>query len=55
MLKKVLVHLYSQSKPLKYEGVLNAYTKTGLYCIMLNEHTVHKFPLKHIFRIVEES
>lgn len=55
MLKKVCVHLYSQSKPLRYENVLNCYTKDDLYCIMLNETTVHKFPVQHIFRIAEES
>lgn len=54
-LKRVTVHLYSQAKPLKYESVQNAYTKGPLYCIMTDANTVHKFPLEHVFRIVEES
>ena len=55
MLTRVTVHLYSQSKPLVYEPVQNAYTKGPLYCVMVGQNTVHKFPLEHVFRIVEES
>jgi hypothetical protein len=35
--------------------VRNAYTKDGLYCVMLKEGPVIKFPLQHIFRIKEEG
>ena len=51
---KVEVHLYSQSTPITYSDVRNAYTKDGLYCIMdTNTGTVEKFPIMHIFRIKE--
>lgn len=55
MLKKVTVHLYSQSKPLEYTDVDNAYTKGPLYCVRQNATVVHKFPLEHVFRITEEQ
>jgi hypothetical protein len=53
---KVEVHLYSQSQPVVVEGVRNAYTKDGLYCLWIEgSDTVYKFPLVHIFRIKEEK
>ena len=53
---KVTVHLYSQSKPVVYGDVYNCYTKDGFYCIMLSgENIVHKFPIIHIFRVIEEE
>lgn len=55
MLKRVTVHLYSQSKPLEYADVDNCYTKGALYCVRVNQTTVHKFPLQHVFRITEEQ
>lgn len=55
-MKTVRVHLYSQSSPVVFESVHNTYTKDGLYCVMLNDwHTVHKFPVQHIFMITEIS
>ena len=44
------------SLPLKYENVINAYTKGGLYCILFEkngERVTHKFPLSSIFRVIE--
>lgn len=55
MLKTVSVHLLMQAKAIRYENVVNAYQKQDLYCVMLDNSTVHKFPVQHIFRIVEES
>ncbi len=49
----VQVHLYSQSQPVEIGGVRNTYTKGDLYCVMEHGGTVTKFPLVHIFRIVE--
>ena len=49
---KVEIHLYSQSAPVVVEGVMNAYTKGGLYCVLTPDF-VAKFPLLHIFRIKE--
>lgn len=47
------VHLYSQSQPVEIVAVRNTYTKDGLYCVMTTAGTVYKFPLQHIFRIME--
>ena len=55
MLKKVTVHLYSQSKPLEYTDVDNCYTKDGLYCVRRSATLVDNFPVQHIFRITEEQ
>lgn len=50
----VKVHLYSQSLPVEIGNVRNAYTKDGLYCVMLGDmKTEYKFPVEHIFRIKE--
>jgi len=50
---KVTIHLYSQSQPVEIVDARNTYTKDGLYCVMLQDGTVHKFPYQHIFRIKE--
>ena len=50
---EVEVHQYSQSKPARHERVRNAYTKDGLYCIMLDDGNVYKYPVSNIFRIRE--
>lgn len=53
---RVTVHLYTQSQPVVYENVYNCYQKGDLYCVMIaGQMTVHKFPLQHIFRIIEEE
>ena len=49
----IQVHLYSQAQPVTIDGARNAYTKDGLYCVMLDNGTVFKFPLLHVFRIRE--
>ena len=49
----VILHLYTQSKPIYFKGVSNAYQKGDLYCVLLENGDVHKFPLIHIFRTVE--
>lgn len=49
---KVEVHLLSQSKPILYENVDNAYTKDGMYCVLKND-IVSKFPMCNIFRAKE--
>ena len=48
----ILVHLLSQSQPIKFENVKNCYTKDGLFCVYYND-VVDKFPLVNIFRIRE--
>lgn len=52
---KISVHLLSQSKPRQYTDVVNAYTKDGMYCILLEDNTVHKYPMCNIFRVEEGS
>lgn len=50
---KIEVHLLSQSKPIVYNDIINAYTKDNLYCVY-TESGVVKYPLCNIFRIKEE-
>lgn len=52
-MKKVEVHLYSQSEPILVECVRNTYTKGPLYCVLKTDGTVDKFPVEHVFRIRE--
>lgn len=52
MLLQVSVHLYSQSQPVIILNARNTYQKGDLYCVMQG-NTAYKFPLQHIFRIVE--
>ncbi|AAQ64095.1 hypothetical protein KVP40.0024 [Vibrio phage KVP40] len=49
----IAVHLLSQAKPVVHEHVKNAYTKDGLYCLMMKDGMVYKYPLINIFRITE--
>lgn len=51
----VSVHLYSQSSPVKYDDVINTYQKGSFFCVRLSDDIVHKFPLKHVFRVIEDS
>lgn len=51
---KVPVHLFSQSNPMVYTNVINAYTKDGLYCIYLKQKITHKYPTCNIFRVEED-
>jgi len=50
---KIKVHLLSQSQPIVYDNVKNAYTKDGMYCIYKEDNTVDKFPMVNIFRVTE--
>lgn len=50
---EVQVHLYTQSEPVTLTEAKNAYQKGDLYCVMLTDGTVQKFPLQHIFRVIE--
>lgn len=47
------VHLLSQSQPMRYDDVKNAYTKDGMYCMLLDNGDVIKFPMVNIFRVKE--
>ena len=39
---KIQVHLFSQSQPIEYIDVINAYTKDGMYCV----HAIRTFKNK---------
>jgi|TARA_R110000765_G_C18450787_1_gene548346 hypothetical protein len=49
---KIEIHLQEQSQPIKLEGIENAYTKGGMYCV-LKGGTVTKYPMCNIFRVKE--
>jgi hypothetical protein len=51
-MKKVEVWLYETSEPLVYNAK-STYTKGPLYCVYCEDGNVIKFPVMHIFRIVE--
>lgn len=56
-MKKMVLHLNEQSKPITYENVINTYTKGGLFCVfylLKDTKTVDKYPLCNIFRIRED-
>lgn len=53
-MKKISIHLKSQSHPIEYIDVLNCYTKENMYCVCRNDQTVHKYPLVNIFRVIED-
>lgn len=50
----IKIHMLSASKPIIRKNVNNSYTKDGLYCVMLEDGTVKKYPLCNIFEITEE-
>ena len=52
MIKKIEVWLYQTSEPLVF-AAKSTYQKGDLFCVYTKEDQVHKFPLIHIFRIVE--
>ena len=52
-MKKVEVWLYQTSEPLRHNAV-NTYQKGDFYCVYDEKEMVTKYPLIHIFRIVEE-
>ena len=54
---RVEIQLERTSQKIVYDNVLNAYTKGPMYCVLIREtdrRVVHKFPVDHIFRVVED-
>lgn len=51
----IRIHLLHQSLPVERTDVRNAYTKDGMYCVLLDDGIVEKYPLVHIFRVIETS
>ena len=50
---KVEVHLLHQSQPVVRSNVVNTYVKADLFCLMLDDGRVEKYPIIHLFRAVE--
>ena len=48
----VRVELTETSQPLTYEAE-NTYTKGDFYCVFTTRGEVHKFPVRNIWRVVE--
>ena len=54
---KIQIQRNETSQPLVYDGVLNAYTKGLMYCVLIEKDGVrvtHKFPLCSLFRVIED-
>lgn len=49
---RVEVWLKETSQPIAHEHVINAYEKGDFYCVYAGE-MVYKYPIIHIFRIIE--
>ena len=52
-MKKIEVWLYQTSEPIIHNHALNTYQKGDLYCVYCEDERVFKYPLIHIFRIIE--
>ncbi len=50
---RVAVHLLHQSQPVVRNNVSNTYVKAGLFCVLLATGEVEKYPVRHLFRVVE--
>ena len=50
----VEVRLTQSSFPIIHTNVINAYTKGKLYCIYRNDNKVYKYPIQHIFAVIED-
>lgn len=48
----VVIHLNEQSQPIRRDAD-NTYTKGGMFCVLLPDRTVEKYPLVNIFRVAE--
>lgn len=49
---KISIHLLSQSSPIEYKDVTNAYTKDVMYCVYIDTEVI-KYPMCNIFRVKE--
>lgn len=50
---KVEVWLQDASRPVEFKHATSTYVKGPLFCVR-TEDKVHKFPIRHIFRVVED-
>ena len=52
---KIWVSLFETSQPILHKDVTNTYQKGNFYCVYVEaKNLVYKYPLKNIFRVVEE-
>lgn len=51
--KIVEVWLYQSSEPQVFEAK-NTYTKGPMFCVYTKDDKVYKFPVQHIFRVIED-
>lgn len=49
----IKVHLISQSKPIEHKEIVNTYIKEGMYCLLVTNNEVYKYPMCNIFRVIE--
>jgi biotin synthase-like enzyme len=52
-MKIVEVWLYQTSEPIVHEAK-NTYQKGSMFCVYCTNGKVYKYPIEHIFRIVED-
>lgn len=52
-MKRIEVWLYESSNPMIHIAK-STYTKGILYCVYTEDEKVFKYPIQHIFRIVED-
>ena len=52
MSKKIEVWLYETSEPLVHDAK-STYTKGPFYCVYCKDGNVVKYPVQHIFRVIE--
>lgn len=53
--REVDVHLLNQPYPEWHYAVVKTYTENDLFCLLLINGTIEKYPIANIFRIVEHQ
>jgi hypothetical protein len=51
---RVEIHNLDQGRPIIRTDAVNTYVKAGLFCLYRADGRVEKYPIHHIFRIVED-
>ncbi|MFA6604201.1 MAG: hypothetical protein WCT10_05215 [Patescibacteria group bacterium] len=50
---QVEIQMFWQSQPLLLANVQDTFQQGDLYCVKLFDGAIQKFPLQHIYRIIE--
>ena len=53
-MKKVMIWLNETTNPITYSDVDNTYVKGGFYCLHTTERISIKYPMRNIWRVVED-